>query len=227
MRALAQGKRDGARRRQVPASAGTQETVGGSGVERSGTESPVASCPLGPRQPFAYCSRKVLYLSQTDFLVKTMKRPFLCFVTLVSLALLGSMKAHAQVVVADTTSHKEVSADFFLPEDDVWHPTFMGQDKNAFSQWVKEHQRYPKKAKKAGIQGRVVVRFTIDEKGRMTDVQLVRGVHPLLDKEALRVIKSAPKKWTAGTRNGKPFAFKYTLTVGFFLYGPLFLRGKL
>ena len=39
VRALAQGKRDGARRRQVSALAGTQETVGGSGVKRSGTES--------------------------------------------------------------------------------------------------------------------------------------------------------------------------------------------
>ena len=84
-----------------------------------------------------------------------------------------------------------------------------------FSKWVKEHQRYPRKAKKAGIQGRVVVGFTIDEKGRMTDVKVVRGVHPLLDKEALRVIKSAPKKWTAGTRNGKSFAFKYTIAVSF------------
>ena len=135
---------------------------------------------------------------------KTMKKPLLCLVTIISLSLFGSMNANAQVDVA-----------YFLPEEDVWHPTFMGQDKYAFSKWVKEHQRYPRKAKKAGIQGRVVVGFTIDEKGRMTDVKVVRGVHPLLDKEALRVIKSAPKKWTAGTRNGKSFAFKYTIAVGF------------
>ena len=146
---------------------------------------------------------------------KPMKKPLLCLVTIISLALFGSINANAQVDVADITSHKEVDVGFFLPEEDVWHPTFMGQDKFAFSKWVKEHQRYPRKAKKAGIQGRVVVGFTIDEKGRMTDVKVVRGVHPLLDKEALRVIKSAPKKWTAGTRNGKSFAFKYTIAVGF------------
>lgn len=144
-----------------------------------------------------------------------MKKPLLCLVTIVTLALFGSINADAQVDVVDTTSHKEVGVDYSLPEEDIWHPTFMGQDKNAFSKWVKEHQRYPRKAKKAGIQGRVTVRFTIDEKGRMTDVKVVRGVHPLLDKEAIRVIKSAPKKWTAGTRNGKPFAFKYTIAVGF------------
>ena len=146
---------------------------------------------------------------------KTMKKLLLCLVTIVTLALFGSINADAQVDVVDTTSHKEVGVDYSLPEEDIWHPTFMGQDKNAFSKWVKEHQRYPRKAKKAGIQGRVTVRFTIDEKGRMTDVKVVRGVHPLLDKEAIRVIKSAPKKWTAGTRNGKPFAFKYTIAVGF------------
>ena len=144
-----------------------------------------------------------------------MKKPLYSLVTIISLALSASLNANAQVDVADTTSQKEVGMDFFMPEDNIWHPCFMGQDKNEFSKWVKEHQRYPQKAKKAGIQGRVVVGFTIDEKGRMTDVKLVRGVHPLLDKEALRVIKSAPKKWTAGTRKGKPFAFKYTMAVIF------------
>lgn len=146
-----------------------------------------------------------------------MNNPLYSLVTIISLALLGSLNANAQVDVADTSCHKEVGVDYCLPEEDVWHPTFMGKDKNEFSKWVKEHQRYPQKAKKAGIQGRVAVGFTIDEKGRMTDVKLVRGVHPLLDKEALRVIKSAPKKWSPGTRNGRPFAFKYTMAVGFAL----------
>ena len=131
-----------------------------------------------------------------------MKQPLICLVTIISLALFGGIKAEAQ-------------EPFAISEENIWHPTFMGQDKNAFTQWVKEHQRYPKKAKKAGIQGRVVVRFTIDEKGRMTDVEVLRGAHPLLDKEALRVIKSASKKWTAGTRNGKPYAFKYIMPVVF------------
>lgn len=77
-----------------------------------------------------------------------MEKPLLCLVTIISLALFGSINANAQVDVADTTSHKEVGVGYFLPEEDVWHPTFMGQDKFAFSKWVKEHQRYPRKAKK-------------------------------------------------------------------------------
>ncbi|MBO4757692.1 MAG: energy transducer TonB [Bacteroidales bacterium] len=139
-----------------------------------------------------------------------MKRIFLIVITL-SL----SLPMIAQVNVTGKTSSDEVGIDYLLPEEDVLHPSFMGQDKNAFSKWIKEHQRYPQKAKKAGVYGRVLVSFTIDEEGRMTDVKLVRSVHPLLDKEALRVIKSAPKKWTAGTRNGKPFAFKYYMPVIF------------
>ncbi len=119
------------------------------------------------------------------------------------IALSLSLPAAAQENVMETS----------FPEENVWHPTFMGQDKNAFSKWVKEHQRYPEKAKKEGVTGRVVASFVIDEKGRMKDVQIVKGVHPLLDKETLRVIKSAPKKWTPGTKDGKPFAFKYYLTV--------------
>lgn len=94
-------------------------------------------------------------------------------------------------------------------------PTFNGKDVNAFSKWVYEHLTYPEEAKKRGIEGRVIVQFVITEDGKLTNVKILRGVHPLLDKEAVRAIKSAPQAWKPGTRRNKPVRYTYTFPVIF------------
>ena len=95
-------------------------------------------------------------------------------------------------------------------------PSFDGGSAIDFQKWVEAHQRYPRKAKEAGIEGRVVTQFTITEEGKLTNVRVVRGVHPLLDKEAVRVIKAAPQKWTPGKDlKGEPIDIKYIFPVIF------------
>ena len=93
-------------------------------------------------------------------------------------------------------------------------PTFQGGDANAFSIWVNSQLRYPENAKRNGIQGRVTLEFTIDTKGRVTDVKVLRGVHKLLDKEAVRVVSKSPR-WTPGYVNQKPVRVTYTFPVIF------------
>ena len=101
---------------------------------------------------------------------------------------------------------------------DAKKPRFDGQDTKAFSKWIREHQRYPRKAKKAGIEGKVIISFKITAEGKLTDVKLRKGVHPLLDKEAVRVVKSAPQKWEPGERTkGVPVDVTYTMLVVFTL----------
>ncbi len=82
-------------------------------------------------------------------------------------------------------------------------PTFFGSSDPAvfLKRWVYAYLKYPKEAVRQGIQGRVQVDFVIDEKGRVTDVRAVRSSHPLLEEEALRVIKASPD-WKPG-RVGK------------------------
>ena len=80
-------------------------------------------------------------------------------------------------------------------------PCFNGGD---FSKWVNEHKIYPEEAKKAGIEGRVTTQFTITKEGKLINVRILRGVHPLLDEEAIRVIESAPQIWKPGEKKGKP-----------------------
>ena len=57
--------------------------------------------------------------------------------------------------------------------------------------------------------------FTIDETGKLVDAKVIRGVHEILDNEALRVITSAPDKWLPALKYGKPVKQTYTLPVIF------------
>ena len=62
--------------------------------------------------------------------------------------------------------------------------------------------------------GQVLVRFVIDEKGKITDVQVLKGVDELLDQEAVRVIAASPT-WKPGTLNGKKIKASMSLYVEF------------
>ena len=82
-------------------------------------------------------------------------------------------------------------------------PTFNGGEANEFAKWVAENINYPEDAKNDGISGRVMVQFTIYEDGSVRDAKVLRGVHPSLDAEAIRVISASPK-WEPGYQDGKP-----------------------
>ncbi len=77
--------------------------------------------------------------------------------------------------------------------------------------------KYPVEASKKGIQGKVYVSFVVDEKGKIGDAKVVRGVEPMLDKEALRVVSALDKAWTPGKEKGKAVKVSYTLPVKFAL----------
>jgi TonB family protein len=73
---------------------------------------------------------------------------------------------------------------------------------------------YPEAAKKTGTQGRVVVRFIVEEDGTISDAKVVRKVSDELDAEAVRVVNAMPK-WTPGRQNGQPVRVNYTIPVTF------------
>jgi protein TonB len=80
--------------------------------------------------------------------------------------------------------------------------------------FLSENIKYPVIAQENGIQGRVICNFVVERDGSITDVQVVRGVDPSLDKEAVRVIQSMPK-WKPGMQRGKPVRVRFTLPVVF------------
>ena len=84
----------------------------------------------------------------------------------------------------------------------------------AMLQYLMKNIKYPEQAMKEGIQGRVTVRFIVEKDGSISDVKPVLSVHPLLNKEAVRVVESMPK-WTPGKQNGKPVRVRFNLPVMF------------
>lgn len=96
-------------------------------------------------------------------------------------------------------------------------PLFQGGDQNEFTKWVFEHINYPEAAKKARVQGRVTLQFTVTEEGMVTDVKVARGVDDALDREAMRVVSLSPG-WTPGKdADGRPVKVRYTFPIIFHL----------
>jgi len=94
-------------------------------------------------------------------------------------------------------------------------PVFPGGDK-AILMYIAENTQYPAEAKEKGIQGRVIVRFKIMEDGKVTDASVLKGVDPVLDAEAIRVVSSLPQ-FTPGKVGGVPVAVWYMVPITFTL----------
>jgi protein TonB len=92
-------------------------------------------------------------------------------------------------------------------------PEFPG-GMGALMQYLAKSIKYPVIAQENGIQGRVTCTFVINKDGSIVDAQVLRGIDPSLDKEALRVINAMPK-WSPGKQRGKPVRVKYTVPVTF------------
>ena len=96
-------------------------------------------------------------------------------------------------------------------------PTFLGShDPKAFLDWVYTYLEYPKEAVARGIQGKVILEMVIDAKGNIAEVEVIRGVSPSLDAEAVRVVKAAPG-WKPGRVAGVKVATVMTIPVQFIL----------
>jgi len=94
-------------------------------------------------------------------------------------------------------------------------PSFPGGDA-ALLNYISSNVVYPKPAIENGIQGKVVVRFCITKEGNVDMVSVARGVDPILDKEAIRVVKSLPS-FAPGKQNGKDVNTWYSLPINFAL----------
>ena len=104
-----------------------------------------------------------------------------------------------------------------VASSDVEIPQTMAQFKGgeaAMMQYLAENVRYPEEAKKKEVQGRVIVRFTIEPDGRITEAHIMRSIDESLDAEALRVVNSMPS-WNPGTKDGKSVRCSYVLPITF------------
>ena len=91
-------------------------------------------------------------------------------------------------------------------------PTFNGGDANDFAKWVNNRLVYPEIAKDNGVEGRVVLQFTIGKDGRLQDVKVLNSPDESLAREAVRVVSSSPK-WEPGRQRDRAVKVSYTFPV--------------
>lgn len=103
-------------------------------------------------------------------------------------------------------TQQEQDVNFYMPE-------FPGGEM-ALLNFIRNHVRYPEAAEEAGIQGRVIVQFNVNKDGSVTNAEILRSAHPLLDREALHVIKMMPR-WRPGMQAGHAVRMRYSVPVVF------------
>lgn len=106
---------------------------------------------------------------------------------------------------------KDENEPIFTVVEDM--PEFPGGMKNLLK-YLQTELQYPEVAKENGIEGRVSCRFTIQKDGTITNVEVIRGVDPNLDQEAIRVLEVMPA-WKPGRQRGRNVAVSYTVPVTF------------
>jgi len=120
----------------------------------------------------------------------------------------------AQEITTDTIKNTVVSEKdtliFVIVEE---MPEFPGGIE-AMNQFIRENLRWP--IRDADIEGRVFVGFVVEKDGSLTNFEIIRGVAPVLDDEALRVVKLMPN-WKAGKQRGKEVRVQYIVPVNFTL----------
>jgi len=85
-------------------------------------------------------------------------------------------------------------------------PTFPGGE-HEMQKFIRDNLIFRLEAQLKGIEGRVMIGFIVSKTGELSNYEVVEGLYPLLDEEAMRVIKKMPKVWTPGKLNGKTVPF--------------------
>jgi len=84
----------------------------------------------------------------------------------------------------------------------------------ALRNFLAQTVKYPEAAVKKGIQGKVYVTFVVNKDGSVSNAKIARGVDPLLDAEAVRVVNSLPT-WKPGKEKGQVVAVQFTVPISF------------
>lgn len=119
--------------------------------------------------------------------------------------------------IVDLQNHAIIVQD--VVEQDIIHdyveepPMFPGGD-GELMKWLQQNIQYPVIAQEQNIQGRVTLRFVVKPDGSVGEVQILRPLHPSLDKEAIRVVGRMPK-WKPGRQNGNAVSVWFNLPVSF------------
>lgn len=122
----------------------------------------------------------------------------------------GMAQNNSITVIPNPATEKiEIMADpdsEIIKSDEIYYaitdPAEFPGGKNLLIEWLNKHVRYPSEAWQNHIEGSAKVKFVVERDGSITNGQVINEVHPLLEKEVLRVISKMPK-WIPGRNNGE------------------------
>ena len=80
--------------------------------------------------------------------------------------------------------------------------------------FIRTNLKYPSKARKEGIEGRVFIQFLVEPDGSLSNIKSIKGIDPDCDREAERVMKLLPK-WTPGIHEGKAVRVRMILPISY------------
>lgn len=115
-----------------------------------------------------------------------------------------------EIVFEEEPEEEEADKVFLVVEEDAAFPGGQG----AWNKFLRKNLKYPKQAKRMGIEGNVYLSFIVDRTGTISDIQVIREVGGGCDEEAVRVLKASPK-WTPGKQRGKAVIQRMTLRIVF------------
>ena len=120
-----------------------------------------------------------------------------------------------QVVAYATTPRAEEQGEIFMVVEE--QPMFPG-GMEELMKYLQKEIKYPQEAIDKGIGGKVIVQFVVNTDGSICNDSVVRSVDPILDAEAIRVVRSMPN-WTPGKQRGEPVRVRFTMPVAFGMGG--------
>jgi periplasmic protein TonB len=122
------------------------------------------------------------------------------------------VEEYVEVVKEEVQEEEAEEIPFVVVEE---MPMFPGGDIELL-RYIADHTDYPEIAKENNIQGRVIIRFCVTAKGGVSQVSILKGVDPELDKEAIRVVNSLPP-FKPGKQGGKPVPVWYMVPITYTL----------
>ncbi len=128
-------------------------------------------------------------------------------------------ETHRKVLISSTIDHPKGKDMDIIDNDTIYilietAAEFPG-GKKKLSEYLHSELRYPEEAMLSAIQGIVYVEFVVRKNGSIDGFKVIRSVHPLLDKEALRVVSGMPGGWRPATMNGEYVNSYYKIPIKF------------
>lgn len=124
----------------------------------------------------------------------------------------GEKKDNASPLASSVNTSEEQASDTYYEVVD--EPASFPGGPSAMMQYMAANMHYPKEAAERNIQGRVLIQFIVEKDGKLSNIKVLQGVDPLIDKEAERVVSEMPA-WIPGKNKGEPVRVRFTLPVLF------------